>query len=439
MKGRPAVRALEVSILAVVATIVWRVGTGTPSIAAGPFTISLLTLYNPVLILVALIALRAWLQWRPVLRRDASAGELAGLVRLGSIAVGVTVVLVLPVIIGIAARAATGQLPGTEILWRSSPRGVDALAYLVPNPTHPWFGAATHPWLLPPVADAYPEYVASFSLAALVVIAIAAWRRALPRMWVAFTAIFVLLSLGPFVHVAGVNTYVPGPWAVLRYVPVVGMARSPSRFAMVAVLGLSLLFGFAVSALFRGPGRWRRAAAAALAGVLAFELLPAPRPLFSAAVPEVYRVIAENGEESGRLLELPTGIRDGTSSAGNFSAGSQFFQTRHNRPLIGGYLSRVSKARKRKHARDPMMRALLTLSEGRELSGKRRDAAFAASPQFLRDSCVKFVLVDKRRAPPGLREFAVDALRLRRTYEDGDYVVLTPLHPPPCAPRKGTK
>ena len=37
-------------------------------------------------------------------------------------------------------------------------------------------------------------------------------------------------------------------------------------------------------------------------------------------------MIASGGDESGRLLELPTGLRDGTSAVGNFSAMSQFYQ-----------------------------------------------------------------------------------------------------------------
>ena len=49
--------------------------------------------------------------------------------------------------------------------------------------------------------------------------------------WLWMPAVFAAMALGPFVHVAGINTYIPGPWAVLRYVPVVGLARSPSRFA----------------------------------------------------------------------------------------------------------------------------------------------------------------------------------------------------------------
>ncbi len=78
---------------------------------------------------------------------------------------------------------------------------------------------------------------------------------------------------------------------------------------------------------------------------LAIELMPAPRALYSAEVPEVYKLITATTDEAGRVLELPTGMRDGTSSIGRFNPASQYFQTRHHRPMIGGYVSRVSRWR----------------------------------------------------------------------------------------------
>ena len=41
------------------------------------------------------------------------------------------------------------------------------------------------------------------------------------------------------------NTHVPGPWAFLRYVPVIGLARTPSRFSIVFMLALAVLFAAA--------------------------------------------------------------------------------------------------------------------------------------------------------------------------------------------------
>ena len=61
--------------------------------------------------------------------------------------------------------------------------------------------------------------------------------------WGAFALVFGALALGPFVHVAGINTHIPGPWSLLRYVPVIGLARTPSRFSIVAMLMVAILFG----------------------------------------------------------------------------------------------------------------------------------------------------------------------------------------------------
>jgi hypothetical protein len=430
-------------LMAVAGVIVaWRLLNGGSDLVVGALRIKLQTLYNPVLVLLCLAAIRGWLTWRPAVGLHDPAGDFRRLARLGAVSVGVCLALLSPILVGLALRVVNGQLPGTEIFWRSSPRGVDLLAYLVPNPSHPWFGPSTAPWFIPNQPEAFPEFVASFSIAAFVVIAVAAWHRMLPRLWVAFTAFFALLSLGPFVYIGGHNTFVIGPWAFLRYVPVIGMARSPSRFAVVAALGLALLLAFALEALWRRRAGSRRAWTAALTAVLAFELLPAPRKLYSAAVPEVYNLIASAStrEESGRLLELPTGIRDGTSSMGNFNPASTFFQTRHRRPLIGGYLSRVSRWRKRLNQHSPVLSAIFMLSEGRTPSDESIDAARAGRETFLRRSCVRFVVLDKHRASPELRAFAMDVLDLALLHEDASYELSEPKNPPPCDPpprRKG--
>jgi hypothetical protein len=414
--------------------ITWRILSGTTRIVIGPIRIGLQTLYTPLLIIMLAIALRAWLVWRPVLRLDDAGTRLIGLLRLGLVSVGVCLVVLLPQLVGIALRFANGRLPSTETYWRSSPRGVDVLAYFVPNPNHAWFGAMTRQWFMPNQPDAFPEFVASFSLVALAVIATGGWLRLLPRFWVAFTGFFVWLSLGPFIHIAGINTNVIGPWALLRYMPVIGMARSPSRFAIVAVLGMSLLFAFALEELGRRYAAITRKAGVFLGVILAMELLPAPRTLYSAAVPDVYRLVATIGtdDESGRLLELPTGIRDGTSSLGDFNASSEYFQTSHRRPLIGGYLSRVSRWRKAENQRVPMLRVLFALSEGREVSVEWMDEARQSRDAFLRRSCVRFVVVNKHRAPNDLQAFAVEALGLTLVHEDAAYAIFTPVDPPAC-------
>ena len=427
--GVNAVLGLAAAVIAIRAVL------GPERIAVGSVTISLQTWYTPLLLLVAAIGCRAWVAWRPRVRLDGSAGEVAACVPPGLISIAVCLVLLAPQLAGIAIRFANDQLPETQVFWRTSPRGLDALAYVVPNPNHAWFGEWTRQWFMPPEPDAFPELVASFSFVALALVAVGAWRRALPRLWVAFTALFVALSLGPFVQVAEMNTHVIGPWALLRYVPVIGMARSPARFAILAALGLALLAAYVLDDMRkrRVAGRWAGVLVALFA---ALELVPAPRALHSAAIPEIYERIAAgtNRDESGRLLELPTGMRDGTSSMGNYSALSSYFQTGHRRPLVGGYLSRVSRWRKAQSIRVPMLRALMTLSEGGVMSDDDARDARRTSDRFLQRSCTRFVMVNKRLASRELQAFAIESLRLTLVEEDGTHALYTPAGPPPCDP-----
>src|SRR6185503_18874293 len=110
------------------------------------------------------------------------------------------------------------------------------------------------------------------------------------------------------------------------------------------------------------------------------------------SVPDVYQSIATTDEASGRLLELPTGIRDGVSSVGNFNASSQYFQTTHQRQLIGGYLSRVSRRRKADNARSPMLKTLMALSQDQDVTPEQTTAARSSRDEFLARSCVTFVI-----------------------------------------------
>jgi hypothetical protein len=453
-------RALNVCIATVALVMAWRGITGSTAIPVGNIRIGVQTLYTPAFVLTVLAMARIWLRWRPRFELHDPNGELRVLVVRGAFAIAVCLALLTPLIAGIGYRYFEDRMPETEVHWRSSAPGVDLLAYLVPNPVHPWFGGTTRSWFATDVG--FPEFVASFSLVGLAVIATGGALGALPRGWVAFTGVFVVLSLGPFLHVAGLNTYVPGPWAVLRYVPIIGMARSPSRFTVLVMLGLSILFAFALREILRRAaalptiaqltragfgasrhslGEGEKVGARAISGsviavALAMELIPAPRVLYSAEVPEVYKLITATDDEAGRVLELPTGVRDGIRSIGRINAAGQYFQTRHHRPIVGGYVSRVSRWRMRESGRAPVLGAILALSEGRTPPDNLVARARENRESFLRRTCVRFVIVDKRRASAELNSFALDVLNLKLVHEDAAYKLLTPIDPPPCAPRR---
>ncbi len=401
--------------------------------------VSVRGLWAPMFLLTVLVIARTLLYLHPqVVTYGLPRPRALGL----TVAAGLAGMVALsPTLYGAAQRVMDGSWVSPPTYWRSSPRGVDLLALVAPNPSHPlvrWFAGdqqATAPTV-------FVEFTAALGLVVLGVVAFAVWRARLrTRGWFWTLGIFAALSLGPFVHVAGVNTFIPGPWALLRYVPVVSLTRMPGRFAVVAALCASVLFALALKAIGeRWPHR-RRQILATVAVLLAIELLPTPRPLYSAAIPSVYDTIRAD-TRSVRILELPFGIRDGVSSEGNFSARYQFNQTRHEKKLIGGYLSRVSARRFREIRESPTLTGLLALSEGRTLPPAEIDRLVGRAPAFIARARLAWVMIHPSQTPPELAAFAIRAFDLERVAADGDAVLYrSRLYPaatadPPSSPAR---
>jgi hypothetical protein len=93
----------------------------------------------------------------------------------------------------------------------------------------------------------------------------------------------------------------------------------------------------------------------------------------------------------------------------------------HGKRLIGGYLSRVSKRRVRDTRQDPMLDALIWLSEGRDLDASRWRSLTETGPGFVERARVAFVVIDRRRTPRALREFANTAFDLQLIESDGEF------------------
>jgi hypothetical protein len=422
--ARPFLWMLDVLIVCLAGLVVGLVlGRG------GEFTllgvpVHVRSLYNPVLILTILTLVRTLLWWRPQF----------ALPSLGPSPVKVMIVAALacagpmaPVLYGLGDRIAEGRFVTPEIFWRSSPRGVDALSFITPNPLHPIsrLFMDDHLAIRP---TWFVEYTASLSLVAIAVIAMAIWRAGYRphKGWVVIAIGFALLALGPFVYVAGINTHIPGPWALLRYAPGFGLARMPSRFAIVAVLGVAVLFTGALAAMGQRWPHRRRLIGAIIALLLVFELWPAPRMLYSAEISPIYDRIAADPRPV-RVLILPFGVRDGVWETGNFRPRSQYNQTRHGKPLIGGYLSRISRKRVERMRKDyPTLDALIKLSEAKPLEASVQATLDDRAARFARDANLGYVVIDERFIPPERSAMVISAFALREVARDRHLALYRP-------------
>jgi len=417
--GRAWPRALvDLAIVCLAGLIVGIILRGGGQVDLFGVRVSFTRLYTPVLLLTFMIGVRVWmaLSIRP---QVANARTL--LAHTPALVGGVLVCAAILSAVLSVTSSSFGQRGwiSPQIWWRSSAPGVDLLAYFAPNPLHPLFGSLSFGWLsgLP---GGFNENVASVPWLVLVTIAGAVvWAGFRPpRGWLVFTGVFAWLALGPFITVAQQLTYIPTPWALLRYLPIIGAARTPTRLSIVVMLCVSMLLAMAVHHL-RSRSRHPRLLVGALGALLLFELLPAPRTLHSAEIPEVYRIVAADPRPV-RVLSLPFGLRDGISSRGNYSASSQFYQTFHEKRLVGGYISRLPGGSVDRYRRNSTLRVLLRLSEGTPVEPELYQDALQNADRNLDRLDIGYVVIDTSRCAPELMAFAHRVFDLTLVTKSGE-------------------
>lgn len=203
----------------------------------------------------------------------------------------------------------------------------DLLDWFFPSYLHPIWGSSAEQWhnLMHPGIWGWVITPGIGVMILALIGSITNWRDAKPWVWM--VGAIVILSFGPQLHIAGFNTHIPLPYALLDIIPGVGMARRPNHLVIIALPIIALLAAYGMRTLLaRG---WRGEVALLLLSsmiILEYAVPPAPAlPLF------VHPVCAELAEEPGAILELPVEHR---------SAVPMINQTVHHRPIVTGYLSR---------------------------------------------------------------------------------------------------
>jgi hypothetical protein len=252
------------------------------------------------------------------------------------------------------------------------------------------------------------------------------WQLTLVRRWTAVAVLFFLWSLGPHLTVAGANTGLILPQTVIRLIPVLSNARIPGRAMVVVYLALAILTAIAI-AEYRSRIRRRALAAVLIGSAIVADYLPAPFPLTRLEPPAIYGVL-RNRPEGGAVCELPLGFRDGFGQRGTFDDRILFYQTLHERPLVGGFVARLSAKVTRFYEHDPLLGTFLRLSGATELptlAPPDRDEAGRLLEQY----GIRFLVVNRRTASQELQAYVERTLPIAKVVDDEErtlYVVTKP-------------
>ncbi len=208
----------------------------------------------------------------------------------------------------------------------------DLIAFWLPNPFHPLWGAAVtrfyerlHPeaWL----------WQISFGLVgtALALVAVwTGWRR--HWRWLVLLAATMLVALGERLHAFGLVTDIPMPYRLLAGLPGIRTSHRPNHVVIISILLVGLLAAFGARELLRRRPVWRwPVVGLALLAALAVDGWAGPMPLFSRPIPAAYGALPP--PDGGAVLPVPINLNLSRSE-------NLWYQTRHGWPIIAGYTGR---------------------------------------------------------------------------------------------------
>jgi hypothetical protein len=178
-----------------------------------------------------------------------------------------------------------------------------------------------------------------FSLLALV----SGRRQA--RVWLLFTAIWVVLAAGPVLSILGQRTFTSYglpiilPYAFFTSLPGVDFLRTPGRLMFMGFTGFAIAAAFGLAWLH---ARYPRAAVPLTAAAIVLVLLETwPQTLSQTPMPEAapfYRELAGDPTMYG-VFDLPANPREDKWYVG-YSSRYQIDQMTHGKGIAGGYISR---------------------------------------------------------------------------------------------------
>jgi len=384
----------------------------------------------------------------------------------------------------------------------------DLAGYFLPTELHPVFGSLTTRVagrLGFPADKGQQIYLGYVALALAAIGAAEARSRARKGpeaagpgfgCWAAAAGLFFLLTLGPDLRVAGHEmASVPLPYAWIARVPFFEGNRYPSRYSVMLLLALAPFVALgALSVLRRAeawadpvrkPGRapaalevgasalrppslwpkrsgetgrapgsnpakrawWPGLSFVVLLGLLLFEHLSVPLPLFDLRVPALYTKLAQVPGDFA-VLEIPPGWRNGAWVLGKQDPvimQEMWYQTVHGKRLLGGNTSRNPEFKFEYYAEDPTLARLIAQTNAADLSlDTALRAALAAAPITDADRAragawaafldLRYVVVHRDKIPPETESALQALLPLSLVAQDGP-LALYALAPASGAPR----
>jgi 4-amino-4-deoxy-L-arabinose transferase-like glycosyltransferase len=296
-------------------------------------------LTHPYSLISAIIAMLLMGTYYSLRKRDAGKRWLSLAKTALSLLVGLAVVS--PFLFAMFRQVAGPDAPRRREITEDSVRSeikyysADLLAHFIPSPFHPLWGGASRQ-ALEPMQGGLSEKVVFPGYAVMVLAlvgAISSSTRRKARPWWLLALLGFVISLGPSLHIGGVDTGLTLPADLLYSLPGTFLVRVPARFNILVMLGLAVCAALGAQALLRHPrvASWRPYSLAALPLLIGLEFFTAPYRTSPFEVEAWWDRVAVDRSAYSAVLEVPFDRATPDPLRWQIASGL---------PLAGGYLSR---------------------------------------------------------------------------------------------------
>jgi hypothetical protein len=322
-----------------------------------------------------------------------------------ALTVGLAVVLMAPLLSPLVVAQVKGG-EKSEDIFSTDPAlySTDLVSYFVPDRSHPLFQT----WLSDLWSRTRRGSYLGYSVLALAVIGLCKGQRD-RFLWLVLGAGLFVLSLGPDLQVGGHRLNVVLPYAWVQDWSAVRVVRQPDRFSVLLSLPLAVLAGYGAAWLLprlKRPWVWT----VSLSALVLFEYLPWPYPTVRLSVPPFYEQLAQEPGDFA-ILDLPMGDRTASKPY-------MYYATVHQKPLVGGHVSRLPASAYDFIDSIPL---LYGLHQSNEMDPALGDISRQLSA--LADANIRYLILHTKMAPPEQSARWREWLAIEPMVEDEEIVV----------------
>jgi len=279
----------------------------------------------------------------------------------------------------------------------------DPAGFVIPTKLHPFLGKIVDRFHFP--HDKGQHLYPGFSV---IWLTLAALRKKEAHFWVLFSILFTWLSLGPTLHFNGRDLGIPMPFALLQEIPLFKGNRYPGRYNTLVMLCLALTASMGADLLLtRASKPWKYLFTTLISLITLFEHLSIPLPLSDMRIPEVYKTIASD-PEPGTVLEIPLAWRNSFRITGTMHPiimFSQYYQTLHHRPILGGNTSRNPEFKFQYFTEAPIINTIVALENGHTIWREILEEDKKLAPYFLQFFNIRYIVIHPHHVPKALLDY----------------------------------